>query len=106
MEDLQFSVGRQYGHPSCLRRRQNVVLTNPQMYLAFFLSLSESFSLLIVFFFFPPPLHENAALWLAERTHCLPVFEQLACPGPVPDAGLFGFFSFLFFFFFACLSLH
>lgn len=83
-EDLQFSMGRQYGHPACLHRRQNVVLTNPQMYLSFFfLSFCESFSLNVFFFFFCV-LHANAALW--QSAHCLPVFEQLVCPGPVPDA--------------------
>ena len=51
MEDLQSSMGRQYGHPSCLSRRQNVVLTNPQMYLVFFSLSRESFSLLIVISF-------------------------------------------------------
>lgn len=91
MENLQFSMGRQYGHPSCLYRQRNVVLTNPQILFSFFSSFCESFSLLIVFFF----LHENAALRLPEPaclwTACVP----WACPRRS-----------LFFFFFACLSLH
>lgn len=91
MEDLQLSMGRQYGHPSCLHRRQNVVLTNPQMYFSFFSSFCESFSLLIVFSF--PCMKMQLCGW--QSAHCLPVFEQLACPGPVPDAVLFLSFFFL-----------
>lgn len=52
-EDLRFSMGRQYGHLSCLYRRQNVVLTNPQMYLSFSLFLWILFTSYCVFFFFP-----------------------------------------------------
>lgn len=85
MEDLQFSVGRQYGHPSCLYRRQNVVLTNPQIHSTFFSSFCESFSLLIVFF----PCMKMQLCGCQSQS----VFEQLACPGPVPD-GLLFFFSF------------
>lgn len=94
MEDLQFSMGRQYGHPSCLYRRQNVVLTNPQMHLSFFFLFL--WILLTSYCFFCMKI--QLCGW--QSAHCLSVFEQLACPGPVPDAVRF------FFFFFACLSLH
>lgn len=94
MEDLQFSMGMQYGHPSCLHRRQNVVLTNPQMYLSLFFSFCESFSLLFGFC----SCNKNAALWLAERT--LPACLWTACvPWACPRRRSFSFF-------FACLSLH
>lgn len=101
MEDLQFSMGRQYGHPSCLHRRQNVVLTNPQMHLSFFLSLSANpFHFLLCFFFFSC-MKMQLCGW--QSAHCLPVFEQLACPGPVPDAVLF---IYLFIYFFLPASLY
>ena len=98
MEDLQSSMGRQYGHPSCLSRRQNVVLTNPQMYLVFFFSPANPFHFLLLFLF----LYENAASWLAERS--LPASLWTACvPWACPRRR-----SLLFSFFFssACLSLH
>lgn len=72
MEDLQFSMRRQCGHPSCLYRWQNVVLTNSHMYLSFFLFLWIIFTYCAFLF-----LHENAALWLAERS--LPACLWTAC---------------------------
>lgn len=53
--------------------------------------LCESFSLLIVVFF-SSCMKMQLCGW--QSAHCLPVFEQLACPGPVPDAVLFFFFFF------------
>lgn len=94
-EDLQFSMGR-YGHPSCCCRQQECHSNkSPDVSLIFF-SFSESFSLLIVFFL--SFIKMQLCGW--QSAHCLPVFEQLVCPGPVPDAADF-FFCLL-----VCLSLY